>query len=58
MESNPEFLKEKYGLHNAPEVEAAAEHTKKITGEKILQNLATRIQNHLNHLEHLGIRLK
>lgn len=55
MERNPEFLKEKYGLHNAPEVEAAAEHTKKATGEKVPQDPSARIQNYLDRLERLVI---
>lgn len=55
MESNPEFLKEKYGLHNAPEVEAAAEHTKKVTGERVPQDPSARIQNYLNRLERLAL---
>lgn len=55
MESNPEFLKEKYGLHNAPEVEAAAERTKIITGEKVPQDPSVRIQNYLDRLERLAI---
>lgn len=55
MESNPEFLKEKYGLHTSPEVEAAAEHTKKITGEKVPQDPSARIQNYLDRLERLAL---
>jgi len=45
---NPEFLKEKYGLHTAPEVERAAERTEVHTGEKVPQAPAERIQNYLD----------
>lgn len=56
MERNPEFLKEKYGLHNAPEVEAAAERTKIITGEKVSQDPSARIQNYLNRFKEISER--
>ena len=36
MESH-NFLKDKYNLHNAPEVEKAAERTEERTGEKVPQ---------------------
>ena len=45
---NPNFLKKKYDLHNAPEVEAAAKRTEKRTGEKNLQNPEALIQNYLD----------
>jgi len=32
---NPNFLKNKYNLHNAPEVEAAAQRAEKREGEKV-----------------------
>ena len=44
---NPEFLKEKYALHNTEEVEAAASRTEIQTGEKVAQDPAARIQNYL-----------
>lgn len=44
---NPDFLKEKYALHNTDEVEAAASRTEIQTGEKVPQDPATRIQNYL-----------
>ncbi|MBI4709002.1 MAG: hypothetical protein HY764_02225 [Candidatus Portnoybacteria bacterium] len=50
---NPEFLKQKYDLHNAPEVGAAAERTEKRTGEKVSQNPADRIQNYLDRLKNV-----
>src|SRR3989344_7469423 len=52
---NPKFLKEKYNLHNAPEVESAAKKTRKRTGEKVPQNPEERIQNYLNRLERLAL---
>src|SRR3990172_4574777 len=47
------FLKEKYGLHNAPEVEKAAERKEQRSGEKASQNPEARIQNYLDRLERL-----
>ncbi len=44
---NPDFLKEKYALHNAPEVEFATKRTKTRTGERVSQDPASRIQNYL-----------
>ena len=44
---NPDFLKEKYSLHNADEVEAAASRTEIRTGEPVPQDPAARIQNYL-----------
>ncbi|MDO8574599.1 MAG: hypothetical protein Q7R86_03140 [bacterium] len=52
---NPEFLKQKYDLHNAEEVEAAASRTEKRTGEKLSQDPEERIQNYLDRLERLVI---
>jgi len=52
---NPDFLKKKYDLHNAPEVEAAAKRTEARTGEKVPQNPEARIQNYLDRLERLAI---
>src|SRR3989344_8840543 len=52
---NPKFLKEKYNLHNAPEVESAAKKTRKRTGEKVPQNPEERIQNYLDRLERLAL---
>ncbi len=50
---NPDFLKKKYDLHKAPEVEKAAQRTEKKTGEKVPQNPDSRIQNYLDRLERL-----
>ncbi|PIR74890.1 MAG: hypothetical protein COU35_00255, partial [Candidatus Magasanikbacteria bacterium CG10_big_fil_rev_8_21_14_0_10_47_10] len=47
---NPEFLQKKYGLHNAPEVERAAQRKGRRTGEKVSQAPEVRIQNYLDRL--------
>jgi len=52
---NPNFLKQKYNLHNSEEVEVAALRTKQKTGEKIPQNPDDRIQNYLDRLERLTL---
>ncbi|MDZ4243899.1 MAG: hypothetical protein U1C57_02235, partial [Candidatus Doudnabacteria bacterium] len=52
---NPEFLKEKYNLHTAPEVESAAKSTEIRTDEPVPQNPADRIQNYLDRLERLAL---
>jgi len=50
---NPKFLKQKYNLHNAPEVERTARRVEQRTGEKVPQNPENRIQNYLDRLEKL-----
>jgi len=50
---NPNFLKQKYNLHNSEEVEVAAKRTEQKTGEKVSQNPDDRIQNYLDRLERL-----
>ena len=50
---NPNFLKQKYNLHNAPEVKKSAERTEAKTGEKVPQNPDAQIQNYLDRLEKL-----
>lgn len=50
---NPNFLKKKYDLHNAPEVEAASKRTEKSTGEKVPQNPEKRIQNYLDRFKEI-----
>jgi len=45
---NPNFLKEKYNLHNAPEVEKSAERTRQRKSEKLSQKPEVRIQNYLD----------
>lgn len=52
MES-PDFLKKKYDLHNAPEVEKSAERIQVRTGEHIPQDPAERIQNYLNRFKEI-----
>ncbi len=52
---NPNFLKQKYDLHNAPEVEAAAKNTKLRTGEQVPQDPDDQIQNYLDRLERLAL---
>src|SRR3989344_3404441 len=48
---NPDFLKQKYDLHNAPEVEAAAKRAEKRVGEKVSQSPVARIQNYLDRFK-------
>ena len=48
-----EFLKKKYDLHNAPEVEAAAERTQARTGEKVPQTPEAQIQNYLDRFKEI-----
>ncbi len=50
---NQDFLKEKYGLHNSPEVEQAAERTETRTGERVAQNPNERIQNYLDRFSEI-----
>lgn len=52
---NPGFLKKKYDLHTAPEVESAARRTQARTGEKVPQDPAELIQNYLDRLERLAL---
>lgn len=50
---NPEFLKKKYDLHNAPEVESAARKTERQSDESLPNDADLRIQNYLDRLEQL-----
>lgn len=52
---NPDFLRQKYNLHNAPEVKRAAKRAEARTGEKLTQDPAIRIQNYLDRLERLAL---
>ncbi len=52
---NSDFLKSRYDLHNAPEVEKTAERTEQQTGEKVPQNPSARIENYLDRLERLAL---
>ena len=51
MDAN--FLKKKYDLHNAPEVESAAKRTQARTGEKVPQNPEAQIQNYLDRFKEI-----
>ena len=50
---NPDFLKEKYGLHKSPEVESATKRAETRTGEQLSQNPSERIQNYLNRFNEI-----
>jgi len=60
---NPNFLKNKYNLHNAPEVKKSAERTEKRNrlrkatdgqaGEKVPQNPEAQIQNYLDRFKEI-----
>jgi len=50
---NPNFLKQKYNLHNTPEIKSAAKRTEIRTGEKVSQNPADQIENYLNRLHEI-----
>lgn len=47
------FLKEKYDLHNSPEVESAVSRAEARTGEKIAKNPDARIRNYLDRLSNI-----
>ncbi len=51
MENN--FLKKKYDLHNAPEVEAAVKREERKTGENIANDPEARIQSYLDRLRNI-----
>lgn len=48
QEASAQLLKNKYSLHNSPEVDRAVERTFLRTGEKVPQDPLGRIQNYLN----------
>lgn len=50
---NPNFLKNKYNLHNASEIESAAKRAEKLKGEKVPLNPKDRIQNYLNRFKEI-----
>jgi len=50
---NPEFLKKKYNLHNAPEVKSSAKRTEARGDGKVPRSPDARIQNYLDRLERL-----
>lgn len=55
-ESPLTLLKQKYDLHNAPEVAEAARRTEIRTGIAVPQNPADRIQNYLNRFREITNR--
>lgn len=52
MENN-NFLKQKYNLHNTPEVKSAAKRTEIRTGEKVPQNPSEQIGNYLERFKEI-----
>lgn len=50
---NPNFLKQKYNLHNASEVKRAVRRAEERTGEKVPQDPETRIQIYLDRLKNV-----
>jgi hypothetical protein len=50
---NPNFLKQKYNLHQSEEVASAASRTETRTGDQVSHNPNTRIQNYLDRLSNL-----
>ncbi len=48
---NPNFLKQKYNLHNTPEVESAAKRTEARSCEKVSQKPDAQIQNYLDRFK-------
>ena len=50
---NPEFLKRKYDLHNAPEVESATKRAEARAGECVPKNPEARIQNYLDRFKEI-----
>ena len=51
-----DFLKNKYGLHNSPEVAAAAARTEARTGEKVNLSSGEGIQNYLDRFREIADR--
>ena len=52
MENN-NFLKQKYNLHNTPEIKSAAKRTEIRTGEKVPQNPSEQIGNYLDRFKEI-----
>jgi len=50
---NPNFLKQKYNLHNTPEAESAAKRTEVRSGEKVPQKPDAQIQNYLDRFKEI-----
>ena len=55
-EASSQLLKQKYDLHKAPEVTAAARRTEARTGDRVPQNPLDRIQNYLNRFREITDR--
>jgi len=55
-EASTQLLKQKYNLHKAPEVTAAARRTEAHTGGRVRQNPLDRIQNYLNRFREITDR--
>ena len=53
LERNPNFLKNKYNLHNTEEVRSASLRTEKRTGEKVPQKPEAQIQNYLDRFQEI-----
>lgn len=51
--NGPAFLKQKYDLHNTPEVESAAQRARARTGERVPQNPLLRIDNYLDRFREI-----
>lgn len=49
----PEFLKQKYDLHNSEEVGAADDRTEQRTDERVAHDAESRIQNYLDRLQNI-----
>ncbi len=56
VESGSDFLKQKYDLHNKPEVQSAAERTEHRIDGNLPQNPADRIQNYLDRFSEIADR--
>lgn len=54
----PDFLKQKYDLHNSPEVDSAAKRTEHRTGEALPQDTDSQIQNYLDRVSEHFDRVK
>lgn len=53
FEQNPNFLKQKYNLHNTPEVKSASVRSEIRSREKISQKPSEQIQNYLNRFQEI-----
>ncbi len=53
LEQNPNFLKQKYNLHNTAEVKSASNRTEVRSGEKVSQKPSDQIQNYLDRFKEI-----